>query len=367
MSPPSWRPKFHLPAPVSFVGAFGCFAVMFMINAGATFVAGFVVLSVYLMMEKRSLATRWGDMRSGILMLIARNAIYALTRRPPDEHTWKPNILVMAGAPTSRWYLVELAAAFSHEFSFLTVASVLPQDTDPNRINNISQAVADYLDKHKVAAISKVYSAESPLVGACELAKAYGYGPLVPNTVMLGLSENPDNFHDMARLVIQAHSHRQNLVLIRDAGGENDTFNRRERIDLWWYGSQQNLGFMLAVVNLMTKGADWKNAGFSIKSIVKTEDEIPAVKERIEQFISKARVDAEAEVFLQKPPNVFENIKNYSQGADLVMLGFRAPGADESVDEYAAYYAQSLKRMEGLPPAALVLASESIDFLSIFH
>ncbi len=365
-APPSWRPKFRLPWLISFMGAFGCFSVMFMINAGATFVAGFIVVSVYLLMEKRSLTAWWGDMRSGILMLIARNSVHALARRPPDERTWKPNILVMGGAPTSRWHLIELADAISQGRSFMTVATVLPQATDPERISTLTKAVSDYLEKHDVSSIVKVYSAETPLIGACELAKAYGYGPLSPNTILLGLSEQPDNYHQFAKLIRQVHMHRQNLVVVRDES-EQPSLDDYSRIDVWWYGTQQNLGFMLALAHLLTRGTVWKHAKFTIKSIVKTKGDLPLIRERINRFIAKARVDADAEIYVQKPPNVFENIKAYSQGADLVLLGMRAPGEEESIEDYSTYYQQSLERMKGLPPAALVLASESIDFFGIFQ
>ena len=79
--PPSWRPKFRVPWIVSIVGALGCFAAMFMICWWASIVAAVVGMGVYFLMERRSLTAWWGDLRSGILMLIARNAIHGLARR----------------------------------------------------------------------------------------------------------------------------------------------------------------------------------------------------------------------------------------------------------------------------------------------
>jgi amino acid transporter len=367
MSPPSWRPKFRLPWIVSFAGAFGCFSVMVMINAGATFVAAAVVFAVYFAMEKRSLTAWWGDMRSGILMLIARNSIHALARRPPDERTWQPNILVLSGSPTSRWHLIDLASAISQGRSFMTVAAILPSDTDPQRIGEISKAVSDYIEKNEVSAIVKVHSAETPLIGGCELAKAYGYGPITPNTILLGASERTENFEQFARLIKQVHTHRQNLVVVRDAAEDIERTSERSRIDVWWYGTQQNLGLMLALAYLLTRGATWKHAEFSIKSIVKNEQDLQKTKDRIEKFISRGRVDAKAEVFMQQGREVAESIKEYSQGADLVLLGLRAPGEQESLQDYSEYYSDLLDRMQGLPPTAMVLASESIDFFGIFQ
>jgi solute carrier family 12 sodium/potassium/chloride transporter 2 len=366
-APPSWRPKFRLPWTLSFAGAFGCFAAMFMINAGATFVAAAVTLAVYFVMERRSLTAWWGDMRSGILMLIARNAVHALSRRPPDERTWKPNILVMSGSPTSRWYLIELAAAISQGRGFVTVAAILPLTTEPERLTGLSRAVSDYIEKHDVSAIVKVHSAESPLKGACELAKAYGYGPIAPNTILLGETERPENYDQFAMLIKQVHAQKQNLVVVREGTEEREAQGDSMRIDVWWYGTQQNLGLMLALAHLLTRGTTWRRSEFILKSIVSTEKDVRETRERIGQFIRKGRVDARAEVLVQSSSDVFDTIRQHSQGADLVLLGLRDPGEQETIESYAQYYRGLLANTHGLPPTALVLAAESIDFFGIFQ
>jgi solute carrier family 12 sodium/potassium/chloride transporter 2 len=366
-APPSWRPKFRLPWGVSLVGALGCFAAMFMINAGATFVAGAVALGVYLVMERRSLKAWWGDMRSGILMLVARNAVQALARRPPDERTWKPNILVMSGAPTSRWYLIELASAISQGRGFVTIAAILPPSTEPERISNLSRAVSDYLEKQEISALVKVHAADSPLKGAQELAKAYGYGPISPNTILLGVTERPENYDQFAMLVQQVHAQKQNLVVVREGEQERESVGDRTRIDVWWYGTQQNLGLMLALAHLLTRGTAWRRSEFILKSIVSNEKDVRETRERIGQFIRKTRIEARADVLVQSTPDVFESIRHHSQGADLVLLGLRAPGDQETVESYAQYYRALLSNTQGLPPTAFVLAAESIDFLGIFQ
>ena len=366
-APPSWRPKFRLPWMVSFVGAFGCFAAMLMINAGATFVAAAVTLTVYFLMERRSLTAWWGDMRSGILMLIARSAIHALSRRPPDARTWKPNILVMSGSPTSRWYLIELAAAVSHGRGFVTVAAILPRETEPERIAGLTRAVSDYIEKHDVSAIVKVHSSETPLEGARELAKTYGYGPIAPNTILVGVTERPENYDQFAMLIKQVHAQKQNLIVMREGSEERDSQGDRMRIDVWWYGTQQNLGLMLALAHLLTRGSSWRRSEFILKSIVNSEKDVREMRERIGQFIRKGRIDARAEVIVQRSSDVVDTIRQHSQGADLVLLGLRDPGEQETVESYAQYYRGLLANTHGLPPTALMLAAESIDFFGIFQ
>lgn len=365
-SPPSWRPKFRVPWPVSLIGALGCFAAMFMINAGATFIAAFVALAVYLLMERRHLKAWWGDMRSGLLMLIARNAIHALSKRPPDERTWKPNILVLSGSPTTRWYLIELAHAISRDSGFLTVAAIVPTETPQDRVESMSQGVRDYLEKREVAAIVRVLPAASPIAGARLLARTYGYGPITPNTLLLGETEQRENYKPFARLVETVCHQRQNLVIIRESDAPHEP-GEHKQIDIWWYGTQQNLGLMLALVHLLRRSQGWRGAILVLKSIVNTPEEQEGTLKRLESFIEKVRIQAHAEVLIKTSDDVFSTIRRHSHDADLVFLGMRAPSEDETLDAYSEYYGKLLTETEGLPPVALVLASEQMDFYSIFR
>ena len=58
-----------------------------------------------------------------------------LAKRRLDERTWKPNLLVLSGSPTNRWYLIELASAISQDRGFVTVAAVVPEETPRERID----------------------------------------------------------------------------------------------------------------------------------------------------------------------------------------------------------------------------------------
>ena len=352
---------------LSILGAFGCFAAMFMIHAGATFVAGFVAFGIFFVMERRSLTAWWGDMRSGILMLIARHSIHGLARRRPDERTWKPNILVLSGSPAKRWNLIELASAISQDRGFLTLATIVPESTTVDRMLAVERTVVDYLEKRDVSAIVKVYPAENPLVGARTLIKAYGYGPITPNTMLMGATEIPDHYEDFSELVLTAHAQKHNLLIVKESDAIEDEDHKRERVDLWWYGTQQNLGLMLALVYLLKKSPGWKSADTVIKTIVDDDSEVEGKKKRLDAFIEKVRLDARSEVLTKSGNDIFSDISKNSEGADLLFLGVRAPQEDENAEQYSKYYEALLQKTKDLPPTAFVLAAEEMDFYSIFN
>jgi len=363
---PSWRPKFRVPWSVSILGAFSCFAAMFMINAGATFIAAFVAAGIYVLMERRSLSARWGDMRSALLMLIARFSIHALAKRKLDERTWKPIILVLSGSPNGRWHLINLASAISQDRGLMTVAAIVPSDMDKERTESMAASISDYLEKRQVSSLVKVQPAATTLEGAEALVKTYGYGPITPNTIVLGISERPENYLQFSQLVAMVNMRKQNLVLVREADksalDEDD-----KRIDVWWYGTQQNLGFMLALAYLLKRSSRWGETELILKTIIDDPDKKQETRDRLDGFIEKVRLKAEARVLVRQSEDIFADIRKHSKGADLVFLGMRAPKEGEGAEDYRKYYEDLLERTQGLPPAALILAAGKTDFYAIFE
>ena len=238
---PFWRPTFRTPWGLSLLGAFGCVATMFMINPGVTFVAAGLCLAVFYVMERRRLRAHWGDARHGILMLLARYAVYRLAETRPVEQSWRPNILVLSGSPASRWYLIELADAITHGRGFLSVAAVVPEGSSAAlQPHKTESTIREYLGKRGVTALVEVHVNNQPMQGIEALVTTYGLGPLVPNTILLGETEEESNILPFARLIRTIQRSRRNLVMVRE-GSVPSTMGRNRRIDVWWGLQKQNL------------------------------------------------------------------------------------------------------------------------------
>ena len=110
---PSWRPAFRVKWWASLLGAVASFTVMFFLNPWASFGAIFVGISIYLWVHKRHLHRRWEDIRMGLWQFFTQALLYRMKDYQPDIRSWRPNLLVFTGAPTKRWYLIELAQALS--------------------------------------------------------------------------------------------------------------------------------------------------------------------------------------------------------------------------------------------------------------
>jgi amino acid transporter len=361
---PSWRPKFKVPWALSFFGAFGCFGAMFMINPGATFIAIFISFMVYYLMRKRTMNSNWGDMRYGILMHMVQYGLYKLADRKVDEKTWRPNILVLSGSPSSRWYLIEIARAITHNRGLLTIAAILPKDkVTADRIENMRNSIHELLIDRNVVAMTKILAAESMYEGATNLITTYGYGSIVPNTILIGDSDNPEHLDSYIEIIRSAYEYGRNLIVIREGKQES----AEKRIDVWWDSKSENAGLLLALSYLLKTSPRWHESRFLVRTIADSFDDKAKKSVSLKNFVDRVRLDAETEVLEHGGEDSFSAIAQASNNASFVFLGMRPPETNEPNEIYSAYYSQLMKKTEGITaPVAFVLAGESVDFDKIF-
>lgn len=361
---PTWRPQFRFPWWGSLIGAAACFITMLMINLGATFAALLITGSLYAIMKHRQIRANWGDTRQGILMLLVRFAIRRLVSRPADERNWRPNVLVFTGSPQTRWHLVEVASAVARGTSYLTLAAIVPPASwAAERASSLRQTIQDYLERRGVSAMIKLYPSDDVFVGMETLVSGYGFGPLVPNTIVLGETEQAAHLVPFGNLVKRVHSLDRNLVLVRDVAPP-EALPTLPRIDLWWSGQQLNIGLMLALAFQMTKGGRWAKARIVMKRLIRNEAERNEIQKFLLSYQEEHRLDLEVEILIQEDPNPFDLIRRSSSDASLVLMGMKHPEKEESAAEYAEYYQSIMKSTQDLP-LVLVLSAENVDFREI--
>jgi solute carrier family 12 (sodium/potassium/chloride transporter), member 2 len=355
---PSYRPSFRVHWAFSLAGAVGCLIVMFLINALATVAAAGVILGVYVWLERRELRRTWGDVRRGIWMQLVREGIFRLDG-VPEPKNWRPHPLVLSGAPTRRWNLIEFAAALTHGRGLITVSSVLPEGlTDPARQARMERTISDYLEKRGVRGLVRLISAADPFDGGERLVEAYGLGPLVPNTVILGDSQMPSHRVAYCRMVRSFHRARRNVVIIRDDPDRG--YGERRRIDVWWGGLQANGGLMMLLAYLLRTSSDWQGAHVNVNLVVPTAAAADGARSNLESILARTRTGARARIFVADGRPFPLILRETSADADLIFLGVAEPG-----DDFVAYYQRQHAMVLGLPTVAFVLAAQEIDFSDV--
>jgi len=355
---PSFRPVFKTHWSLSLYGAIGCIIVMLLINAWGTLIAGMFVTGVFIWLERRDIKATWGDVRRGIWMAVARAGLLRIgaPTDQPSPKNWRPHMLVFSGAPKRRWHLIDLANAITHNKALMTVATVVPVDSTPaDRRRAISINIHEYLARNGVQALVRVIPAPDYFEGAERLVEAYGLGPLVPNTVMIGDISDPVQRHRYCEMIAHFHEARRNVVIVRDP--ENRGFGMYRRIDVWWGGLKRNGGLMVILAYLLQTSLAWRGADVRLKMVVPTDAAAHGARKNLETITRRIRTGATAEVLVGNGRPFEEILRESSRDADLVMLGIKEPG-----DDFLEHYTSLIGKTIGLPPTALVLAAEEIVF-----
>jgi amino acid transporter len=354
---PSFRPTFRVHWSLSILGAIGCLWVMFLIDARSTFVAAIIVIAIYLWLQQRELRTTWGDVRRGIWMALISSGIFMMEEED-DTKNWRPHILVLSGAPQKRWSLIELADAFSHNRSLMTVSSVLPSDSrNLGQQIKLEKTIRNYLKKRGVRALVRVTTADDPFEGAMRLVETYGLGPLVPNTIVMGDSENVSLRASFCEAIAQIHASKRNLVIFHE--NPQQVFGGRRRIDVWWGGMQANGSLMLLLAYLLITDISWRNARITLKLVVPNDQAAIAAKDNIQKYIESIRIKVNYQVIIANGRTFDEILQQDSRNSDLVFLGMATPQDNKS---YMEYYENLRNKVTNLPSTIFVLAAADFAF-----
>jgi len=365
---PSFRPSFKVHWSLSLLGAIGCISIMFLINAFATVVAAVVVLGIYLWLERREIEGTWGDVRQGIWLSLIRTGLFRI-KGPLDSKNWRPHLLVFSGAPTKRWHLLDMANALTHARGLFTVASVLPEGSrDVGRQESLEATLQEYLERRGIQAFVRLVTAPDPFQGMKQLIEAYGIGPLLPNTVLLGDTENPEGRDRFSQLVAQCHRAKRNVIILRSSPEQFTLVRRRpsryRRIDVWWGGLQSNGGLMLILAYLLRTSWDWRGAEICLKLVVPNEAAAESAKANLQRLTESLRIGATSQVIVAGDRSFDEILLISSQTADLVLLGLPTPG---TVEDFSEYYTKLQHRITDLPNTLLVMASEELAFSDVLQ
>lgn len=352
---PSFRPKFKVHWSFSLLGALGCISVMLLINALATGIAFLFVIVIFIWLQRRELESTWGDVRRGIWMAITRAGLMRMSVET-EAKTWRPHPLVLSGAPTKRFHLIEFASSITHNRGILTISTVLTTDNiSPERQQDMEEKIREFLSKRSIQGLVRVTTAASAFEGGKKLVDSYGLGALVPNTVILGDSENKEYIDEYCGMITHFHRQKRNVIVVHD--NKEKGYGDKEIIDIWWGGLRGNGGLMMLLAYLLQSSRPWWDAKVRIKMVVDNQAAAESAQQNLTEIIQKIRIGAEAQVLVSNGKSFTQILHESSGDADLVFMGMAVP--DEN---FSSYYESLQKRLKNLPTTIMVLAAEEISF-----
>lgn len=365
MGNPSWRPRFHVHWAFSFLGAFLALLAMLMINSAHAVIAFGLVLFIYFMAKRRQISVSWDDITQAIWLFISRCAIYRLAYSEGSSKSWRPHFLVFTKNPAEHTHsLVKFSQAISQSKSFLTMASFLPNPIDcEQEKQKLGRHISAQLREKNIDALVQLCHAECVTLGMKQIIEYYGFGPLVPNTILFGGVH--ENTIDFARVIQTAYEKHCNIVILNDRKNGSPNFGD---IHIWWDNNrQQNGDFMLVLAYMLQRNPLWKKARICLNGIVESELKKEAMLVAYRHLSVQRRLPLDERVIVSAKPDeeFYDLASTFSKDAGLLFIGLRPFFPDEPLESYAHYLKKVFEGADNLPPTAFVLSSDHTPFEKI--
>ena len=95
---------------------------------------------------------------------------------------------------------------------------------------------------------------------------------------------------------------------------------------------------MLLLTYLITADRRWRDAWVKVITVVNSEEEQTQAKSRLKQHLKSARLGAEAVVLRSDNMPINDLMAQYSQDADLAIVGMRLPGEEDDAKQIVRDY-----------------------------
>ena len=348
---PSYRPTINVPWYVSILGSLGAIFVMLLLNPFACIAAIIIEVIIYIILRRKSLGKRWGDVRAGFWFALTRHALIKLEGHSIDPRNWRPNITVFTEEIEEEINMVYLATCFNQKMGVVNVCRIIEgrlsrQDID---IREKESSMRETLFDHSLAAFCKVSVSPDFIQGAIDVAQINGVGHMRSNTVMFGWP-NDDVKLDLMLMIMRTISTIGRSTIITKLTNLKKKGLYRQ-IDIWWGGMENNGDLMLLLAHLLRMNPMWRKAKIVLRSIVKDQAEKAEVEKSLSHTIRSVRIKAEAEVIVNSAQaSIAEVIRSHSSQTDITFMGLMIP---ESGHEHE-YSKKLIELSEGLQSVVFV-------------
>jgi solute carrier family 12 (potassium/chloride transporter), member 4/6 len=360
ISNPSWRPTIYIPSSISLFGACLCLITMLLIDASYTMIAALFTIPIYVIMKRRS-TSKFDDIRQGILLFYLRKFLYLLADTTFSPRSWRPNVLAFPRNLTPSASLLNFTSNITGGKGFLTIAHCYQDDKETHTLEKMKSMLKQTLFLKKIPSLVEIFTDSNIVNGVKNMIKAYGIGPLRPNTVVIKIDETAINTLMIDQLSSTTYESHKNLILL----AENhfpDELEPIEQLDIWWdEQSHENNDLMVVLGHMYSNASLNKNFKINLKSIVK--DEI-AKEKRIhyfEELFSKNRLNIQSSVYVGNRSENEKMLSHFYNEDAMAFIGIRPMQDHESPEEYHAYLHKILHHTKKYKEVGLFLATEKIE------
>uniref|UniRef100_A0A674AE41 Solute carrier family 12 member 1 n=1 Tax=Salmo trutta TaxID=8032 RepID=A0A674AE41_SALTR len=187
---PGWRPAYrYYNMWLSLFGAVLCCGVMFVINWWAALLTYAIEIFLYVYVTVKKPNVNWGSSTQAVTFVSAVNNALSLTGVEDHVKNFRPQCMVLTGAPKNRPALLDLAHCFTKNYG-LCLTCEGPRTETLTDVNAGMEKNQMWLNKKKRKAFYAAVACDSFRQGTEILLQASGLGRLKPNILMMGFKKD---------------------------------------------------------------------------------------------------------------------------------------------------------------------------------
>ena len=359
---PSFRPKFKLNHwSLALVGALGCIAVMFLINALWASVAMTLAGIMYYLITRAEILVKWGDLSSGLAYQRARKALLRLELEQYHPKNWRPSILTLSGGAYNRIHLAEYACWLAENNGIVSIGQVIRGDLDDlvTRQREAEIILRKFIREEGINAFPVVVVDENIHAAVQALLQCHGMGGLRPNTLLLGWSDDPERTGVFAGILTLARRMGRSVIVVanKQKDKESRTVVLPGCINIWWTHERHG-ALMLLLAYLLKRNHEWRTKTIRIIRTIPSKADVANVRRQMNEMLELARIEVDLIVIPTNSP--LDAIREAMQPSALLFAAF-----EPSENEKDSALSAQLRDVVDLPGEVLLVYNSGDAVLDV--
>jgi len=358
---PSYRPKFRSRWYFSLFGALACLGLMFFMNASYAIVSLIAIFILYLIInhynkDKKNIALIF----QGVIYQISRKIHVFLQKSEKEESkSWRPSTVCVTSNSFNRIDAFELMTWLSYRYGFGTFIHHLEGYLCKETMEE-AEACRERLLKMTELAGTEIYidtiispSSTGTIANICQLPAVSG----TRNNLLLFefARNNPHNLNDILDNFKMMKVANFDVALLSST---ERNFGLKKEINIWLTPTDiVNANLMILIAYVIMGHPDWNKSDIKLYSVL-PNDTIEEERQKFAELIETGQLpiaEKNIEYIARRDiKDLKQIIRQYSQDADLTIIGFR----EESVKHHGL---ELFSGYEGMGNILFINADQAIQ------
>ncbi|XP_059486469.1 bumetanide-sensitive sodium-(potassium)-chloride cotransporter-like isoform X2 [Neocloeon triangulifer] len=221
VKPLGWRPTFtYYNKWLSLIMTFICIILMILIDWIMALITVGVIALLYFFVVYRKPDVNWGASTQAQTYNTTLSAVQSLNNIEDHVKNYRPQILVLAGHPTSRPALLDFANLITKRLSLLICGCVSPQPLSHRERQSAVNSAIQFFKERKMRAFFSLVDSLSVEMGTRALLQASGIGRMKPNILLMGYKaewqvSTPEDVVEYFDILHDAFTNRVSIAIVR--------------------------------------------------------------------------------------------------------------------------------------------------------